>query len=234
MQSAPKQNHEFTLSSASPVVLMTGFDAFGRQPINSSWLAVSALQGEQIDGHLIAAAQLPTTFANSIEKLSDLVDLYQPKLVICTGQAGGRTAVSMERIAININDARIADNLGQQPVGQAVVDGAPAAYFSTLPIKSMLLDLENAGFAAEISQTAGTFVCNHVFYGLMHIIAKRYAARDHETSAGLRGGFIHLPWLPEQGSPSMPLDAMVIALRICVSSALNHITDLSHAAGSLN
>ena len=123
--------------------------------------------------------------------------------MVCTGQAGGRAALSLERVAINVNDARIADNAGAQPVDTPVVAGGPAAYFTSLPIKAMLVALLAEGINAEVSQTAGTFVCNHVFYGLMHELATR-----HELGR-TRGGLIHVPWLPAQGQPSMRLDEIV-------------------------
>ncbi len=209
-------------------MLITGFDAFGGESINPSWLASKALRGRMILGHRLTAAQLPTVFDESLRVLRALLKLHQPALVICVGQAGGRSALSLERVAININDARIADNAGAQPVDTPVVPGAPTAYFSSLPIKAMLLALQTEGIPAEVSQTAGTFVCNHVFYGLMHALA---------TGRGLthsRGGFIHVPWLPEQGTPSMPLEAMTRGLKLAVQTALATDTDARVGAGALD
>lgn len=233
----PKTRKSTESSATSlPTVLLTGFDPFGGASINPSWLAVSALHDRCIEGHVVVAAQLPTTFANSIEELARLLTVHQPKLVICTGQAGGRHAISIERIAINIQDARIQDNLGAQPVDQAIDADAdsPAAYFSTLPIKAMLLALENVGLKAEISQTAGTFVCNHVFYGLMRLLHDAKTASGQAGNPAARGGFIHLPWLPEQGEPSMLLNQMVDSLEICVSSALLTRHDAAYGAGQLS
>ena len=215
-------------------VLLTGFEAFDGASVNSSWLAVSALHGRTIDGCEIVAARLPTTFANSIEELARLVVLHQPTLIICTGQAGNRNAISIERIAININDARIPDNLGAQPVDQPVIAGGNAAYFASLPIKSMLLKLQNAGLQAEVSQTAGTFVCNHVFYGLMQLLEASAGAGHAAELQITRGGFIHLPCLPEQGEPSMTLSNLVSALEICVSSALRDSCDIAYGAGHIS
>ena len=118
---------------------------------------------------------------------------HSRRLVICTGQAGGRGAISLERVAINVNDARIPDNIGARPIDLPIVADGPAAYFTSLPIKAMLQRLLDAGVRAEASQTAGTFVCNQTFYGLMHLLAPRWQ--------GVRGGLIHVPWLPQQGSP---------------------------------
>ena len=214
-------------------MLLTGFDPFGDDrdspnPVNPSWLAVKALHGKRIGGHRVVAAQLPCVFDVSITELRKLLRTHKPTLVICVGQAGGRSAVSLERVAININDARLPDNLAAQPVDTPVHAEGPAAYFSTLPIKAMLQALQRLGVPAEVSQTAGTFVCNHVFYGLMHALA---------TQRGLkrtRGGFIHVPFLPEQGSPALALDVMVSALRLAVATALGTPHDIAAGAGAIS
>lgn len=224
-------------ATALPSVLLTGFDPFGDigpagLVLNPSWMAVEALQGKRIAGHRIVAAQLPTVFGASALELVRLLKLHKPALVICVGQAGGRSAVSLERVAINVNDARIPDNTGSQPVDTPVVQGGPAAYFGTLPIKAMLQALQTAGVAAEVSQTAGTFVCNHVFYALMHALA---------TQRGLkrtRGGFIHVPYVPEQvagqSMPNMPLQDIVRGLRLAVASALANTRDIAKGAGAVS
>jgi pyroglutamyl-peptidase len=207
-------------------VLLTGFDAFGGDAINPSWLAVRALHGRQIAGHTVVAAQLPTVFGESLRVLHGLLVSHRPVLVICVGQAGGRSALSLERIAINVDDAPIPDNAGAQPIDMPVAPGAPAAYFSTLPIKAMFAALQREGLSAEVSQTAGTFVCNHVFYGLMHTIAANPELRD------TRGGFVHVPWLPEQGTPNMALDDVVRGLRVALRAALTVPQDTPLAAGA--
>jgi len=211
-----------------PTVLVTGFDPFGGEALNPSWMAVQALHGRQVASHRIVGAQLPTVFGESLQVLRGLLLRHRPSLVLCTGQAGGRTAMSLERVAINVNDARIADNALAQPVDTAVVVGGPAAYFTSLPIKAMLVALQQAGINAEVSQTAGTFVCNQVFYGLMHELATRRGMRK------VRGGFVHLPWLPQQGQPSMPLDEMVRGLRLAIACALATQTDIRKQAGALD
>lgn len=216
-----------------PRVLLTGFEPFGNDrfsphPMNPSWLAVQPLHGKQINGHQVVAAELPCLFDESVKELRKLLRAHKPALVICVGQAGGRGAVSLERVAINVNDARIPDNADVQPIDTPVIDHGPAGYFSTLPIKAMLQALQQAGVPAEVSQTAGTFVCNHVFYGLMHALA---------TQRGLkktRGGFLHVPWLPEQGSPHLPLDVMVLALRLATATALLTERDIAAGAGAIS
>src|SRR6478735_4784221 len=206
-----------------PRILVTGFDPFGGQPVNPSWLAVQALHGRELDGHRIVAAQLPTAFGRSMHVLQELLGQHRPALVVCTGQAGGRTAISFERIAINVNDARIPDNAGAQPIDTPVVREGPAAYFTSLPIKAMLQALLKAGINAEVSQTAGTFVCNHVFYGLMHLLAQ-------PRWQGVRGGLVHVPFLPEQGQPSMRVDQIVAGLALGIEVALETRQDIREQA----
>ncbi|QHE88556.1 pyroglutamyl-peptidase I [Hydrogenophaga sp. BPS33] len=213
-------------SPPSHTVLLTGFDAFGGATVNPSWQAVQALHGERLQDHPVVAAQLPTVFGESLRCLTALLEAHRPALVICVGQAGGRGAISLERVAINIDDAPMADNAGARPVDAPVRRGAPPAYFTGLPIKSMLAELQAAGLAAEVSQTAGTFVCNHVFYGLMHALTTRRSLRH------TRGGFVHVPWLPEQGTPGMPLDDIVRGLRLAVQCALRVRKDAALAAGA--
>lgn len=215
-------------AAAPPRVLLTGFEPFGGEMLNPSWLAVRQLGGRRIENHRIVAAQLPTVFGASLVALRALLERHRPRLVICVGQAGGRAAVSLERIAINVDDARIPDNANAQPVDRPVVAGGPDGYFAKLPIKAMLLALLEARIAAEVSQTAGTFVCNHVFYGLLHELASDPGLRQ------VRGGFIHVPWLPAQGSPSMEVADVVRALRIAVRVALTERDDIALGAGALD
>lgn len=210
-----------------PVALLTGFDPFGGDAQNPSWLAVQALHGRQLAGHRIVAAQLPTVFGDSLTVLQALLRQHRPALVVCVGLAAGRSGLSLERVAINVNDARIADNAGAQPVDTAVAPDGPAAYFSSLPIKAMLLELQRAGVAAEVSQTAGTFVCNHVFYGLMHLLATQRGMRQ------VRGGFLHVPALPGQAAISMPLEEMVHGLQVALRCALTTRVDVRHGAGAV-
>lgn len=210
-------------------VLVTGFDPFGGDRLNPSWEVAQALHGQDIGGHRVVAGQLPTEFGRSLPALQALLQAHQPRLVVCCGLAGGRDGISLERVAINVQDARIADNAGARPIDAPVVSDteAPAAYFTTLPIKAMRRALLQAGIPAEVSQTAGTFVCNHVFYGLMHLLA-------HGGPQGVRGGFIHLPWLPGQGTPSMPLAQAVTALHAAIACALATSVDIRDEAGALN
>lgn len=226
---APKQGRLAPMSNRpapSATVLLTGFTPFGGADTNVSWQIAQLLGGSVIDGHTVVAAQLPTEFDTSLEVLTDLIDKHHPALVVCLGQAGGRQAISLERVAINIADARIADNAGKQPVDKPVVSGGPPAYFTGLPIKAMLQALREAGIPGEVSQTAGTYVCNHVFYGLMHTLERRRAMQ------GIRGGFVHLPFLPEQGNPNMTSDDIARGLRIAIACALGTQQDVKLGAGA--
>jgi len=211
-----------------PVVLLTGFASFGGESSNPSWDSVSRLDGEIIAGHHAIARRLPVEFGGALDALRDAIAEASPSLVLCVGQAGGRAQLSLERVAINIDDARIADNAGASPIDEAIVADGPAAYFATLPIKAILAELRAAGIPAEISQTAGTYVCNHVFYGLMHAL---------HACPGTRAGFLHIPYAPEQaarhpGAPSLPLQTVVAALRIAVETTVATIEDRRIGAGA--
>ena len=212
--------------SAAPL-LLTGFDPFGGSTLNPSWLVARALHGQRIAGHAVVAEQLPTVFGAAQAQLHALLQAHRPALVLCLGQAGGRAALSIERIAINVADARIPDNQGAQPVDEPVVPGAPAAYFATLPVKALHRAVQQAGLPCEVSQTAGTFVCNAVFYGLMHQLSAG-------AVPGARGGFVHVPWLPEQGTPGMQLRDMVRGVHAMLWAAVLHRQDIAAGAGALH
>lgn len=203
-----------------PVVLLTGFAPFDGAAGNPSWQAVSALHGRRIAGHRLVARELPTEFGTSLQALRKLLREFKPRLVICVGLAGNRAVLSLERVAINVDDARIPDNAGAQPIDCAVIDGAPAAYFSTLPIKRMHAALRTAGIASEVSQTAGTFVCNHVFYGLMHALRRQ---------PKVRAGFIHVP--PDD---VMPVEHVSAGLLLAARMALGPEADTPLAAGAVS
>lgn len=211
-----------------PTILLTGFEPFDGQATNPSWEAVRVLHGKRIGGHRIIARCLPVTFDASSKQLRLALRESSPVLVACVGQAGGRERISLERVAININDARIADNGGHQPIDEAIVPGGPAAYFSTLPIKAMLAGLSEAGFPVDVSQTAGTYVCNHAFYVLMHALRNR---------RNVRAGFIHIPYSPEQAAsiadaPSLDIQAVSAALRLALRIAIDTGNDPRIGAGA--
>ena len=178
-----------------PTVLLTGFDAFADQAHNPSGRAALALHGRVLAGHRVVGAELPTRFGDAPAALFALMDHHRPALVVCTGLAPHRQALSLERVAVNLDDARVPDNAGQQPVDRPVVAGGPAAYFSTLPLKALWAALQQAGLPAELSGSAGQYVCNHLFYALMHRLAQ---------SGEARGGFVHLPPLQALASAQAP------------------------------
>lgn len=212
-----------------PIALVTGFEPFGGETVNPSWSVAAALDGERIGGLRVRAVQLPCVFGAALDALDAALAAHRPALVLALGQAAGRCDFSLERVAINVDDARIADNAGAKPVDEPIVAGAPAGHFSTLPIKAIVVALRQAGLPASVSQSAGTFVCNHVFFGLMDRLAHR---------TGVRGGFMHLPLLPEQAArapaqPSLPLDLMVSGTRLVLATAAAVHTDLRVAAGTI-
>ncbi|UXH80286.1 pyroglutamyl-peptidase I [Roseateles amylovorans] len=193
-------------------ILLTGFEPFGGETVNPSWELAQALHGEVIAESHVVAVQLPCVFGEALRRLDEALRLVGPSLVLAVGQAGGRCDLSLERVAINVDDARIPDNAGAQPVDEPIAADGPAAYFSTLPIKAMVAGLRDAGYPASVSQTAGTFVCNHVFYGLQHRL----------RGTGIRSGFMHIPYLPAQaarhpGAPSLPLPTLVAATRLALT-----------------
>ena len=167
-------------------ILLTGFEPFNGEVINPAWEAVQALAHWQGPDFRVEVRQLPCAFGLACEAIEMAIAQCMPSIVIAVGQAGGRAEISLERVAINIDDARIADNCRQQPIDVPVVAGAPAAYFATLPIKAIVFGLREGGIPAVVSQSAGTFVCNHLFYGLMHHLATRPSRQV------TRAGFIHV------------------------------------------
>ncbi|MEV7663961.1 pyroglutamyl-peptidase I [Paenarthrobacter sp. NPDC089316] len=213
------------------MILLTGFEPFGQETINPSWLAVQlAKEALQAEGLRVEAIELPCVFGESLAVLDQAISRLAPEIVVCAGLAGGRDRLSLERVAINCDDARIPDNKGQRPIDEEVVPGGPAAYFSSLPIKAALRNLQIAGIKAEVSQSAGTYVCNHVFYGLMHTLA---------SLPGIRGGFVHVPYLPEQvtpagGAPSMPLELTVQGIAVVARTALRTPMDSKVSAGAIH
>ena len=198
-------------------ILLTGFEPFGGDVVNPSWEIARALDGTTVGGAQVVACQLPCVFGRAPQVLQQALAQGPFVLVVALGMAGSRTGLSFERVAINLDDAPIPDNAGQQPVDVAVLPLGPAAYFSSLPVKRMLDAVRAAGSAAETSQTAGTFVCNHVFYQLMHTLAGMPNAP--------RAGFIHVPVLPEQQAlhplgQAMALRMQVEGVRVALQAAL--------------
>ena len=188
-------------------MLITGFDPFGGQTVNPSWLAVSQLP-DQVGDFAISKMMIPTVFGVAADAVLAEAEELRPNVILCVGQAGGREAVTPERIGVNIRDARIADNAGNQPKGEFVASDGPAAYFATVPVEKMAQAIRDAGIPATVSNSAGAFVCNDVLYSLLH----------HYAGTEIRVGFIHVPYVPEQGSPNLPLKTIIEALGAAIAA----------------
>ncbi len=186
-------------------LLITGFDPFGGEHINPAWEAVRRLP-EQIGNFMLCKLEIPTVFGAAAQAVTEQAAQLQPDVILCIGQAGGRAAVTPERIAVNIRDARIPDNAGNRPQGAFCNPRGPAAYFSTLPVEAMAKAIQDIKLPGTVSNSAGTFVCNDTLYTLLH----RY------SGTSIQVGFIHVPYLPEQGQPSLPLADTVRALEAAI------------------
>ena len=199
-------------------VLITGFDKFGGESINPSSLCVNSLP-DVIDNIEIKKITLPTVVKDSSQVLEENIDSFSPNIVICVGQAGGRSKITPERIAINIDDARIPDNTGNSPIDEAIRKDGENAYFSTLPIKAIVDELNKNNIPSAISNTAGTFVCNHIMYEALYLSSKKYP--------NIKAGFIHIPYIEEQvkDKPNMPFmkkEEIIQALKIIIKTSVNY------------
>lgn len=188
-------------------LLITGFDPFGGEAINPSWEAVKLLP-ETIGDYELCKLEIPTVFALAAQRVLEKAEELHPDVILCIGQAGGRNAVTPERIAINVRSARIADNAGNQPTEEAILADGPDGIFSTVPVARMAQAIQDAQLPGAVSNTAGTFVCNDTLYSLLH----------HYAGTSVRVGFIHVPYLPQQGTPSMPLEQITQALIAAISA----------------
>jgi pyroglutamyl-peptidase len=188
-------------------ILVTGFEAFDKSAINPSAEIVKALKGDDL-----VTAILPVVFGQASAQLRELIDLHKPSAVLCLGLAVGRSEITPERIAINLDNARIADNAGNQPLEQRIIPDGPDGHFSTLPIEKMVASMKAAGIPASISLSAGTFVCNHIFYVL----------QDYLKDSSIKSGFMHVPLMDEQrreypNLPTMPIRQMVAGVEIALN-----------------
>ena len=210
-------------------ILVTGFDPFDNEKINPA-LEVIKLLPKKIGNNEIKILEIPTVYKKSIEKIDKEIENYNPDCILSIGQAGGRTDISIERVAINIDDFRIKDNEGNQPIDEKIYFDGDNAYFSTLPIKAIQNEITKNGIPASISNTAGTFVCNHVFYGVRYLIEKKYK--------GKKSGFIHIPYLPEQvigkvNTPSMSLDNILRGITIVIETIFSIEDDIKKSGGTI-
>lgn len=215
---------------AARTVLVTGFTPFGGEDTNPSWEIVRQLP-DAIAGYTIEKLRVPTEFGKAIDVAAKAIDKLQPQVVLCFGQAGGRSHISVERVAINVDDARIPDNAGLQLIDQPIRPNAPAAYFCTVPVKAMVAGMSRAGVPAAVSNSAGTFVCNHLIYGVLnHIAVQGYP---------IRAGFIHVPFMESQvlnrrDTPAMSLATMISGAKAAIMAAVRNKTDLKLVGGALD
>lgn len=209
-------------------LLLTAFDPFGGEPVNPALEAVK-LVADKIGDVEVAKVEVPTVFGKSIATVAAAIEKEQPDVVLCIGQAGGRYDLTPERVAINLDDARIKDNEGNQPIDTPIFEDGEPAYFSTLPIKAMVAKIRQAGVPASVSNTAGTFVCNHLMYGTLYTLAKKYP--------GVRGGFMHVPFITSQvvnratPAPCLGLPEIVKGIEAAIAAIGENVEDLKTAEG---
>lgn len=210
-------------------ILVTGFDPFGGEKINPAIESVKKLQ-DTILGAQIIKLEIPTVYMKSLNKIDEAIEKYNPDVILSIGQAGGRSDITIERVGINIDDYRIKDNEGNQPIDKSIFEDGKNAYFATLPIKAMVEHIKENNIPASISNTAGTFVCNHVLYGVAYLLDKKYTNK--------KSGFIHIPFLPEQvvnkaGVASMSLDMIVKGLTLAIEAIIKNSEDISVTGGTI-
>ncbi|MCR4945032.1 MAG: pyroglutamyl-peptidase I [Clostridium sp.] len=210
-------------------ILITGFDPFGGESINPALEAVKKLP-DTIEGAEVIKLEIPTVFRKSLEKIEENIKKHNPDVVISIGQAGGRFGITPERVAINVDDARIPDNETNQPIDLPIFEDGDTAYFSTLPIKAMVKEMQENGIPSSVSNTAGTFVCNHVMYGVLYMTSNRYP--------NIKAGFIHVPYIPSQvvtkpNQPSMSAEDITKGLELCIKALVNNSTDVKAVGGEI-
>ena len=209
-------------------ILVSGFDPFGGEKINPAIESVKLLPDE-IKGAKIIKVEIPTVARKSLKKLEEVIEIEKPDVVLSVGQAGGRTDISVERVGINMDDFRIKDNEGNQPIDEKIAEGGPDAYLVTIPLKAMVQKMIENKIPASVSNTAGTFVCNHVCYGMAHLASTKYP--------NMRTGFVHIPFLPEQvvdkrNMPSMPLEMIAKGLEYAIEAIIENKKDIKAEGGA--
>lgn len=209
-------------------ILVTGFDPFGGEPVNPAIESVKLLP-DTIAGAEIIKLEIPTVVHKSLEKIDAKIAECDPDVILSIGQAGGRPDITVERIGINCDDCRIPDNEGNQPIDEPVFADGPSAYFSLLPIKAMVEAMHEAGIPASVSNTAGTFICNHVLYGVRYLCEHKYP--------GKKSGFIHIPFMTSQtvdkkNMPSMSLEEIVKGLTAAIEAIVKNEKDIKVTGGA--
>ena len=210
-------------------VLLTGFDPFGGEAVNPAQEAVQRVS-DNINGAEVIKITIPTVQTKSVKAIEEAIELYNPDIVISVGQAAGRYDITPERVAINIDDFRIKDNEGNQPTDKIIQEDGKSAYFSNLPVKAMVKHMNDNQIPATLSNTAGTFVCNHVMYGILYMIDKKFP--------NARGGFIHVPYIPAQtldkpDKPAMNINDIAKGLELCIKAAVENSEDIKAVGGAV-
>lgn len=210
-------------------ILVTGFDPFGGEKINPAIESVKRLPDTILNAEIIKL-EIPTVYMKSLEAIDNAIEKYNPDVILSIGQAGGRPDITVERVGINIDDYRIPDNEGNQPIDKPIFEDGKLAYFSKLPIKAMVENIQKNNIPASVSNTAGTFVCNHVLYGVAYLLDKKYSNK--------KSGFIHIPFLPEQvidkrGQASMSLNDIVKGLKAAIEAIITKDEDIAITGGTI-
>ena len=210
-------------------ILGTGFDPFGGEPINPAIESVKKLP-DNIAGAEIIKLEIPTVRGKSLEKIEKAIQEHNPDIILSVGQAGGRFDITVERVGINMDDFRIPDNEGNQVIDEPIFSDGDNAYFVKLPVKAMVQNIQKNKIPASVSYTAGTFVCNHVLYGVLYLVEKKYK--------GKKSGFIHIPFLPEQvvdkrNMPSMELNTIVTGLTAAIEAIVENAEDIKETGGTV-
>ena len=209
-------------------ILVTGFDPFGGESVNPAFEAVKLLPDE-IAGAEIVKLEIPTVYTRSAEVVEEAIGREKPDIVLSIGQAGGRSCMTVEKVAIHLAEARIPDNDGEQPTDQPLREDGETAYFATVPVKAMVANMRKNGIPAHISYTAGTFVCNSIMYNVLYLLDRKFP--------GVKGGFIHVPYESSQvvdkpnGTPFMPVETIARAIEYAIEAAVSGDTEVELAAG---
>lgn len=221
-------SEELRRGEGQSTVLVTGFEAFGTTPVNPAQLVAERLHGSRIVDARVVGIVVPNTFGISVDTVCDAIDRERPRAVVMLGEYGGRAMITAERLAINFEDSArygLADNAGSVHNGTAVEAGAPSAYFTTLPLRAMVIAMRSAGIPSDISDAPGTFVCNHLLFGVLHYLAGK--------NDPCRAGWLHLPHLPEVaalddhlGAPSMSLEVSAAGVTAAIEATLTHDHDV--------
>ncbi|MBU3207703.1 pyroglutamyl-peptidase I [Clostridium algidicarnis] len=211
-------------------ILVTGFNPFGGENINPALEAVKKIS-DNIDGVEIIKIEVPTVFKKSIDTLDKAIEAHKPDVVLCVGQAGGRFDITPEKVAINLDDARIKDNEGNNPIDEPIFKDGETAYFSSLPVKAIVKNIKENNIPSSVSYSAGTFVCNHIMYGLLYLIDKKYK--------NVKGGFIHVPFIPSQvlekkNMPSMALEDITKGLEFALKAIIENKDDIKETGGKIS